>query len=165
MPRKSQLVALSAIILCSPAFAQPPEQQQRRLENQGWGLRVALADDPDTALIGAHLNLGEIVENLRLQPNVELGFGDDHTTLFITGAVHYRFDIDAGFTPYAGGGPAMGFIERDRGRRGDDTDFEIGLKAIGGIEWQLENSRIFFLELQLGFGDIQDAQITAGWFF
>ena len=165
MPGKRQLVALSLFLLCSSAWAQPPEEAQRRLENQGWGLRVGLADDPDTVLVGAHLNLGEIVEHLRVQPNVELGVGDDHTTLFITGAVHYRFNVDAGFTPYAGGGPALGFVERDRRRGGDDTDFEIGLKAIGGIEWQLQNSRAFFLELQLGFGDVHDAQITAGWFF
>ena len=163
MPSKHQLGLLCLFFLCSPILAQPPEQSQRRLEIRDWGLRVGLADDPDTVLVGAHLNLGEIVEHLRLQPNVELGVGDDHTTLFITGAVHYRFNVDAEFTLYAGGGPTVGFVKRKR--RGDDTNFEIGLRAIGGIEWQLENSRAFFLELQLGFGDVHDAQISAGWFF
>lgn len=157
--------AVLLLFLGGAALAQAPGDSQRRLENRGWGLRAGLADDPDTVVFGAHMNLGEVADNLRLQPNVELGIGDDHTTLIATGALHYRFRVDAAFTPYAGGGPALGFIERDRGFRGDDTDFEIGLRAIGGIEWQTASSRAMFLELQLGFGDVQDAQVTFGWFF
>ena len=165
MSRKSRLLIVPALLASAPLWAQQASESGPRFENRGWGLRFGLADDPDTAVFGGQMNLGDIVENLRLQPSFELGVGDDHTTLFVTGAMHYRFAVDSGFTPYAGGGPAVGFVEYERRNRRDDTEFEIGLRAVGGIEWQLDNSRSFFVELQLGFGDVSDAQITAGWFF
>ncbi len=163
MSFKHCLGMLSLFLLGSPVLAQSTEPP--KLEMRGWGLRVGLADDPDVVVGGVHFNLGEIAEHLRLQPSIELGIGDDHTTLFFTGALHYRFNVNTGFTPYAGGGLALGFIDRDRGRADDDTNFEIGLKATGGIEWQLSNAKAFFVELQLGIGDVHDTQVMAGWFF
>ena len=132
---------------------------------RGWGLRVGLADDPDLVVGGVQFDLGEIAEHLRFQPDIELGIGDDHTTFFVNGALHYRFEGNAGVTPYFGGALALGFIDRDRGRPNDGTDFEIGVKVIGGVEWQLKSAKAFFLELQLGFSDIPDKQIIAGWMF
>jgi opacity protein-like surface antigen len=134
---------------------------------QGWGLRVGVADDPDQVVGGVHFNLGEFVPHLRFQPDVQLGVGDDFTTLYATAPVYYRFGTETRFTPYAGGGVSLGFVDRDlpAGSNADDTEFEIGGKVTGGMEWPRSRSKAFFLELSLGFGDIHDAFLVAGWSF
>lgn len=131
------------------------------IEYRGWGLRVGGADGPDQVLAGFHLDLGQFAERVRFRPDLELGFGDDVDTLFVTAPVHYLFRVDSNVQPYAGGGLTAGWFDPDGGRR----DFEIGLKATGGAEWQRDNGRAFFLELELGFSDVHDAQIVAGWTF
>jgi hypothetical protein len=160
--RFKQVLMLFLFLAYAPVWAETAADLSKP-KMRGWGLRVGLADDPDQVVAGVHFDLGEIVEHLRLQPNIELGVGDNHTTLFGTGALHYRFDVNAQFRPYAGGGLTLGFIDHDH--RDDDTDFEIGLKVIGGIEWRLKKAQEFFLELNLGFGDIHDAQVFVGWTF
>jgi opacity protein-like surface antigen len=132
---------------------------------RGWGLRAGVADDPDQFLGGVHFNLGEFVPHLRFQPDVQLGAGDDHKTLYATVPVYYRFGTETRFTPYAGGGISLGFVDRDSDRHGDDTDFEIGGKVTGGLEWPRPRNQAFLVELSLGFGDVYDAQIIAGWSF
>jgi opacity protein-like surface antigen len=134
---------------------------------RGWGLRAGVADDVDQVVGGAHFNLGEFVPHLRFQPDVQLGSGDDHTTLYGTAPVYYRFGTETRFTPYAGGGVSMGFVDRDlpAGSNADDTDFEIGGKVTGGMEWPRPEGQAFFLELSLGFGDVHDAQFLVAWSF
>lgn len=88
---------------------------------------------------------------------------DDHAILAVTAPVHYRFEVEAQVAPYAGGGLALGLVERDRPR--DDTDFEIALKAVGGAEWRLKNGNDFFVELNFVFGDLHDTQVLVGWTF
>jgi opacity protein-like surface antigen len=134
---------------------------------RAWGPRVGFSDDPDQVLVGAHFDLGELVDNLRFQPNVQLGFGDDATTIFATAAVHYHFDVAGNFEPYAGGGVSAGWINVDLpdNAQGDDSDFEAGFQATGGVEWPLRGGNSVFVELNLGFGDIHDTQIVVGWTF
>jgi opacity protein-like surface antigen len=133
----------------------------------GWGLRAGVADDVDQVVGGAHFNLGEFVPHLRFQPDIQLGAGDDHTTLYGTAPVYYRFGTETRFTPYAGGGLSLGFVDRDlpAGAHGDDTDFEVGGKVTGGLEWPRPEGQAFFVEFSLGFGDVHDAQLVAAWSF
>ncbi len=128
----------------------------------GWGVRLGLADGADQVLGGAHFNLGEFAENFRFQPDVQLGAGDDFTTLFGTVPVYYRFDTGTAFTPYAGAGVSFGWTDDDRI---DNKEFEVGGKATGGLEWPQDNGQAFFVELSLGFGDIHDATIMGAWSF
>jgi opacity protein-like surface antigen len=134
---------------------------------QGWGLRLGVASDADQVLGGAHFNLGEFVDNLRFQPDIQLGSGDDVTTLYGTVPVYYRFDRSSTFTIYAGGGPAIGYVDYDLppGATGDDTEVETGAKATGGLEWLRRTGNAFSFELSLGFGDVHDAQFVAVWSF
>ncbi len=132
----------------------------------GWGLRAGVADDVDQVVGGAHFNLGEFVPRLRFQPDVQLGAGDDYTTLYATAPVYYRFGTETRFTPYAGGGVAVGFVEHDGSGGGkDDTEFDAGVKATGGLEWPRPEGQAFFVELSLGFGDLHDVTILAAWSF
>jgi opacity protein-like surface antigen len=131
-----------------------------------WGLRVGVADDPDQVVGGAHFDLGEFVRRLRFQPDVQLGFGDDHTTLFFTAPAHYHFDTDTSFTPYAGGGIAVGFVDHDNpGPGNDESEFEVGGRVTGGLEWPMSGGRAFLVELNLGLGDVHDVAVIAGWTF
>lgn len=133
---------------------------------RGWGLRAGAADDIDQVLFGAHFNLGEFTRNLRFQPDVQLGVGDDHTTLFVTAPVYWRFENVNNVVPYVGGGPSAGWVDHDHGGgNGDDGDFEIGGKLTGGLEWPRAGGRALFVEVNLGFGDVHDAQAVVGWSF
>lgn len=133
----------------------------------GWGVRAGVTDDVDQVVGGAHFNLGEFVPHLRFQPDLQLGVGDDHTTLYGTAPVYYRFGVDRRFTPYAGGGVALGFVDRDlpAGSNADDSDFEVGGRLTGGLEWPRPEGQAMLLELSFGFGDVHDAQLTAAWSF
>jgi hypothetical protein len=70
-----------AILLVAPSVAVAQD-----LGPRGWGLRAGAASDPDQVLFGVHVDLGEIVPALRLQPSLEVGAGDDLVTL--QGLVH-----------------------------------------------------------------------------
>ena len=139
---------------------------------RGWGLRAGVASDPDQVLLGVHWDLGDVAPQLRMVPNVQLGIGDDATVLEGTLPVHYVFGkVDAGFAPYAGGGLAVAWIDFDHDDGhgndfdGDDSDVELGAKVLGGLEWGLRSGNKFFVELNLGIGDIHDFQAVAGWTF
>lgn len=160
MQRKLILILMAVALGSAPALAGD------RL--QGWGPRVGLSSDPDQAIGGVHWNLGTGHDQLRLAPNVQVGFGDDHTILEGTVPVHWMFNkVEADFTPYAGGGLAIAWIDRDLppNSKADDTEVELALKAIGGLEWRLSGGTDFFVELNLEFGDIHDFQAVAGWTF
>jgi len=154
------------LVLMTVALAAAPALAGDRL--QGWGPRVGLTSDPDQIIGGIHWNLEIGHEQLRLAPNVQIGFGDDHTVLEGTLPVHWMFNqVEADFTPYAGGGLGIAWIDRDLppNSNADDTEVELTLKAIGGLEWRLRNGTDFFVEVNIGFGDSHDFQAVAGWTF
>jgi opacity protein-like surface antigen len=129
-----------------------------------WGPRVGVADDPDQVLVGVHWNAGNLARRVVLQPNAKLGFGSDVVAFLITVPAHYRFATSTNITPYAGGGVTAGILDYD-GNHDNDSNFEIGIDAIGGLEWRIGAGRRFALELALGFGDLHDIQLYAGWTF
>ena len=133
----------------------------------GWGVRAGVASDIDQVVGGAHFNLGEFARDLRFQPDVQVGAGDDFTTLYGTVPVYYRFSTNTSFTPYAGGGLALGWVDYDGGAGAtqDGSEFEIGAKATGGMEWPKADGQAFFVELSLGVGDVHDATLMAAWSF
>jgi opacity protein-like surface antigen len=174
------LLGLLLIALALPAWAEPAKKTSQTLPASttshsassgfgwnGWGVRLGVASDADQVLGGAHVNLGEIANNLRFQPDVQVGAGDDVTTLYGTVPVYYRFERSSTMTLYAGGGPAIGYVDYDLppGARGDDSEVETGAKATGGIEWRKRSANTFSLEVSLGFGDVHDFQFVGAWTF
>jgi len=163
-----RIVLLLATLLLSALPTAAAEMGLR-----GWGPRVGVASDPDQLLVGAHWDMGDFAERLRFVPNAQLGIGDDVLLLEGTAAVHYVFGTtDPGFAPYAGGGIAVAWIDVDHDDNGqgnddfeDDSDVEIGAKLTGGMEWKLSSGNRFFVELNLGIGDLHDFQAVAGWTF
>ncbi len=169
MKIKCYLVWAAMMLVAIPVWGQESDTSSSRSDIgwNGWGLRAGLASDPDQIVGGVQFDLGEFRPNLRFRPDVQLGLGDDVTTLYVTAPVHFRFNVQEAFTPYAGGGVALGLVDRDLPptSTADETSFEIGFRATGGLEWNRRGTAAFAVELSLGFGDVPDAQIVAVWNF
>jgi hypothetical protein len=154
--------ALAAALLLA-ACALPAAAQDIGFNT--WGVRAGASDDPDQIVVGVQADFGEFIPNLRFQPNVELGLGDDTTILSLTAPVHYRFPIEGSLILYGGGGVTLGFIDRDEPRAGEeDSNFEISPMALGGVAWPVGQSEVS-LELNLIGGDFPNVKLMAGWMF
>jgi hypothetical protein len=149
------LVPVILLVLAAPAWAQGAAGYR------GWGLRGGVADSPDQIVLGAQWDLGDLTPDLRFVPNFEIGLGDDHTIVGGTVPVHYVFRASGAVRPYVGGGVALAWVDRDLPHGGSDSEFELAVKAIGGVEWKLANANLFGLELALHGGDIYDLQLLA----
>ncbi len=131
----------------------------------GWGPRLGIGDDPDQVLVGVHQDFGEFVENLRFQPSLDVGFGDDHTVVAAMVPVHFRFPGRSPATPYLGGGLALFWIDRDRPRGRGDSEVEFSPLLVGGVEWRAGATGDVLIELQVPGGDGHDVRLLVGWMF
>ncbi len=126
----------------------------------GWGPRLGLTMDPDQVHFGAHLDAGYLADQLRFQPNFEMGFGDNMDLAAFNFDLLYLFNSDMGsWSPYLGGGPALNITDRG------NSDLDAGLNAVGGIERNLSSGGRFLTELRLGLIDTPDLKWTVGWTF
>lgn len=131
----------------------------------GWGVRLGVADSPDMAIVGANFDMGGIARRVRAEPNVEIGIGDDRTTLTATAALHYVMRPERGVRPYVGAGATLGLDYRHPPDRGSDLDLRLTVRMIGGSSWVLPNRKEFFLEGSLILGALHNLQFMAGWRF
>jgi hypothetical protein len=134
-----------------------------------WGPRVGVGLDPEQLVFGVHFRPGQLTEDLYIQPNVEVGVGDDHTILSFALPLHYHFETDSSTEPYAGGGFSFGVDshddDNDNGNDDDDSEFEVSVDIVGGLEWQLDSGNGFLIELKLGIGELHTMELMTGWLF
>ena len=147
-------------LLCSPtAFG-----SKRSAGFCGIGPRVGLTVNPDQVHFGGHIDFGDLAENLMMLPNLEIGFGEDWTTVAPSFELDYRFRSDWGaWTPYLGGGIGPIFYSWDHGNSSSDLGFymQFGIgKGSAGSQ-----SGHFFIEGKLGLVDAPDFKATVGWTF
>jgi hypothetical protein len=129
-------------------------------EAQGFGLRAGLSIDPDQFYFGAHAESGPVAGELRFRPNFEAGFGDNRTVAAFNAELVYPFELSNGTRLYAGGGPALIVLSRDRMNPpgGDDTSLEPGFNFLIGVRFpgrtfaELKLGAIDSPEVKLGFG-------------
>ena len=158
--RRAALGLLLLTLVTVPAAAQD-------IAYRGFGLRAGVADDPDQGVVGAAFNFGEFIPNLRFQPHIELGFGDDTTIVSLTAPVHYRLPLEGRLTLYGGAGVTAGFIDRDEDdvrNDDDDSDFDISPMLAGGLEWPVGNQELA-AELNVTGGDFSTVKLVLGWMF
>jgi hypothetical protein len=135
---------------------------------RGWGVRAGVSVDPDQVYGGVHFNLGEFARDVRFRPTIEVGFGDDVTTLQALAEVHYVFSKVQVWKPYVGGGIGVSYVnvDDDEFNGDDDSDTEVGFCGMGGVETKLKSGTGFFLEGKVGFGDNDaDFKFGVGWSF
>jgi opacity protein-like surface antigen len=167
MKRMTLCLLILAFTFAAPALSEEQDDDRERPKDfgaHGWGLRFGAGDDPDQVIVGAQWDFGEY-KAVHLEPNLELSVGDDHLTLAGLFAVHYRFRYVEQFRPYAGAGLGLAIDYFDPPGAGDDTDLDIGLRAVGGFNWALKSGKEAFLELSFGIGFTSDIQIMGGWSF
>lgn len=139
------LVFLAVVASASPAAAQGP------------GVRAGVSVDPDQFYIGGHYETAELVDRLRFRPNLEVGFGDDVTTVGINLEAVYKVPLKGSGSKafYVGGGPAITIFDHDNG-----SDTEGGLNLLAGLEFGK-----VFVEVKGGLFDAPDLKVGIGYTF
>lgn len=129
----------------------------------GIGPRLGFTISPDQFHFGGHIDFGDITPGLMLIPNLEIGVGDNVTTVAPTFELDYRFRADwSSWTPYLGGGTGPVFYSYSH----DINHTDLGVYLEAGVARRLvSNSGLFFLEFKLGLVDAPDAKFTAGFTF
>jgi hypothetical protein len=128
------------------------------------GLRAGLSVDPDQFYFGVHAESGPVIDLVRFRPNVEAGFGGNLTVVAFNGEFVYPFELRNGTRLYAGGGPALVVISRDRFGPPpgvDTTNVEPGFNFLLGVLFLGD----YFAELKLGAIDSPDVRIGFGYTF
>lgn len=124
---------------------------------QGPGIRAGVSVDPDQFYFGGHYETNALVDRLHFRPNVEIGIGDDLTTVALNFEFVYKFRRQGDWGFYAGGGPAVNFYNRD-----DDNDnTEPGLNFLVGAETR----QGLFFEFKVGAIDSPELKFGVGWSF
>jgi len=160
------LLALTLPLAPQMVRAAPPSDLGSEVGFRGWGPRIGLTADPDQLHFGAHLDFGNFARHVRFQPNVEVGVGDNLTLVTVNAEAAYRFrQTGDGWSPYLGGGPGLVFASVGDHGLDDNTDTDLGVSALGGIEKVLSNGDRFFTEIKLGLVDSPDFKLTFGWTF
>ncbi|MBD3403275.1 hypothetical protein GF420_10305 [candidate division GN15 bacterium] len=127
-----------------------------------FGVRAGFGIDPDQFVFGGQAVLGQVLKVARFSPSVDVGFGDDLTT--VVGNVDLRVHLSpprAAAGLYVGGGPSLAWIDPDIG----DSDTEIGFSAAGGLMAAMGQSNMYTLEARVGLGDVPDFRLTVGILF
>jgi hypothetical protein len=144
------LVGAMVIATPAPAMAQ---------FGSGFGVRAGVSADPDQFHFGAHYDTGPLFERLSFRPNVELGVGDNVTTVTVNFEFAYWIPIPRRpWAVYVGGGPALNVFRSDDAH-GGNTDTEPGFNLLIG----LGHRRGFFAEAKLGLIDSPEAKFTVGY--
>jgi len=158
---KKILITVCTICLLGGVVAQA---NTRSVGYHGIGPRIGFTINPDQFHFGGHIDFGDLADNLMILPNLEIGIGDNVTTIAPSFELDYRFRSDWGaWTPYLGGGVGPIFYSFKNG--GSDT--KLGLYGQFGIGRGSANAESghFFIEGKLGLADAPDAKFTIGWTF
>ena len=116
---------LIGLLLSLTAFG-----NRRPVGVHGIGPRLGFTINPDQFHVGIHLDLGDLTNNLMMQPNLEIGFGQNVTTVAPTFELDYRFPPRLGaWTPYLGGGVGPVFYSAKHG----GSSSELGVYLQFGI--------------------------------
>lgn len=158
-----KIIALSLMV--GLLFTLPALASNRGAGYRGFGPRVGLTINPDQVHVGAQIDFGDLAGNLMMLPNLEVGFGDNLTTIAPSFELDYRFRSDWGaWTPYLGGGMGPVFYSA---KHGGGSSSKLGIYLQFGIGRGSSGSESghFFLEGKLGLADAPDGKVTVGWTF
>ncbi|NOT34290.1 MAG: hypothetical protein HOP12_08995 [Candidatus Eisenbacteria bacterium] len=160
MFRRVWILAVALAVIPAAAHA------QGGMIATGIGPRVGFTMDPDQFTFGGQVTFAEVAPRLSFDPNLEIGFGDHLSVIALNADLHYHFDTNTTWVPYAGGGLGINFISFDNDLpNSDDSTTEIGANIIVGVSAPTASGNRFFGEFKFGLGDIPEAKLMAGWNF
>jgi hypothetical protein len=151
---RSGLVVLAALLVlgtASPALAQT------------FGVGGGISQDPDQVFIQGLVDQRGLGTTGRLgwRPNIQLGFGNDVTTLSANVELVYWIPLpNPQWSSYVGAGPSVNllFVGGEEDVVTDNTEVGGGASMLAGIE----HERGFFAEIRYGGGDAAGLRLTAG---
>jgi hypothetical protein len=152
-------LALVAVLVAGWMLAAPgPAHAQK-----GPGVRAGVSGDPDQFIFGGHYDTGPLIERLSFRPNVEVGVGDDRTTVSANFEFVYWFPIQKKpWSLYAGGGPALVVYHYSEGAdHAGRTDTEPGFNLLFGVA----HKGGLFAEVKAGLIDSPAVKFTVGYTF
>ncbi len=155
-----RLMFISALALV-PATALAAE-----VVTTGIGPRVGFSSGPDQVVFGGHVVIGEVAPDITFDPSFEVGLGDNLTVLAFNFDLHYHFDTNTRWRPYAGAGATISVVSYDSDTYGNrDSNTDAGGSLILGAGVPTASGNRFFSELKLGLGDVPDLKFMVGWNF
>jgi len=161
-PSSSVFKFVGAAILALVLLAATPTTARAQM-GTGFGVRAGVSAGPDQFHFGAHYDTGPLVDRLSFRPNLEVGLGDNLTTIAANFEFAYWFPIKRKpWAVYVGGGPALIISSFDvpvDNRHGGNTDTEPGFNLLVG----LAHTHGFFAEAKLGLIDSPEAKFTVGY--
>jgi hypothetical protein len=125
---------------------------------QGFTARGGLNVNPDQFYVGGQYDRGPLVERIWLQPNGDVGFGDDATLISLNLDVVYRRPLGKRpvWTAFGGGGPALNLY-----RLHGYNATEGGLNVLGGV---IHRSGLI-TEVRVGFLESPELRVGVGYAF
>lgn len=139
----------------SDAFAQAPS-------GLGFGVRGGFGLDPDQFVVGAQFSLGKALSIARVVPSIDVGFGDNVTTIDFNADFLLRLTVEGtSFGFYGGGGPTLAYIDVDNA----GSDWEVGLSLTVGAQVPLLKKNATNIEGRFGIGDIPDFRLLFAFIF
>jgi hypothetical protein len=141
--------ALLAVTLAAPIAAQDAEAPART--GLGFGVKAGFGIEPGQFVIGAQYALGKNLGIVRVVPNVDVGFGGDHTTLDLNVDFLVRLVMqDNGFGLYGGGAPtSVSSPMKDK----------VGATVVLGTQLPLMKSHVTNIEARIGIGDVPNLRV------
>jgi len=147
------------ILLVTPVLAQDADSAR----SVDFGARAGMTFNPDQVHLGAHADLGFVLDSIRFVPNFEIGFGEDLTVMSLAGDLIYDLE-DKPFS--LGAELALIHTELDVelppgvDLDGDDSTDDLGLSVLGNYRLALSNGKILTLEAKVGVVDAPDFKAT-----
>jgi hypothetical protein len=125
---------------------------------QGYAVRTGASINPDQVFVGGQYEFGPVADRLWMQPNADLGFGNDVTLVAMNFDVVFRKGMGqrSTWTAFAGGGPAVNWYKMS-----GFSETELGVNLVGGVR----HAKGLFTEVRLGFLDSPDWRFGAGYTF
>lgn len=163
--RRFILLAVVIGVLGSVSLVQAAETRNVRF--YGLGPRIGFSLEPDQFVFGGHADFGDLFPNANLVlPVIEIGVGNDVTVTSIGADLLYRFSDRFGdWTPFAGGELAFIISSYDLPNGEGDTNTDLGLSGVVGVDKRIGESNRFGVEAKIGFMDSPDFKVMATWTF
>jgi hypothetical protein len=162
-----------ALVTALGLFTSSPADAQSGAGRSIYGPHIGLSADPDQLVIGVFAELAEFTPDLALRPSADVGFGDNVLTLILNADVQYAIPAqNFPAMPYVGMGLGLAyydFKDLDPGvpsgaghGRIDDTETEIGLNLLVGIEKELAGYKSARAEIRFGIDELPDFKFMVG---